>query len=201
MNKHKAKILVLVEGPKTEVVLLNHLLSVYNIDNKHEIVPYKTNIYILYNSMFKDDDPDALDLLQVLKEHEKNEERKKIFEDRYSDILLIFDLDPQDCLYSAEKIRQMLEYFNESSENGKLYINYPMVESFYHMRSIPDPNYDSYTVSMQELRERTYKSRVQRESWSHDYRKFAKNREDCNSVILQNIEKAMNILEERVVNG
>ena len=151
--------------------------------------------------MFRDDDPETLDLLQVLKEHEKDEERKKIFEERYSDILLIFDLDPQDRLYSAEKIQQMLEYFNESSENGKLYINYPMVESFYHMKSIPDPNYNSYTVSMQELRERTYKSRVQKESWRHDYRKFAQSREECNSVIIQNIEKALTITNNPVFDG
>lgn len=191
MNNKKAKILVLVEGAKTEVVLFNHLLNVYNIDSKHEIVSYHTNIYVLYDRMFKDDDPDTLDLLQVLKEHEKDEKNRKILEERYSDILLIFDLDPQDRLYSTEKIQRMLEYFDESSENGKLYINYPMSESFYHMKSIPDPDYNSYTVSMQELKEKTYKSRVQKESWHHDYRKFAQTREECTTVIVQNIKKAL----------
>ena len=38
-------------------------------------------------------------------------------------------------------------YFTESSEMGKLYLNYPMVEAFYHMKSIPDENYTSYLAT------------------------------------------------------
>ena len=46
----------------------------------------------------------------------------------------------------------MAEYFTESSDMGKLYINYPMVEAFYHMKSIPDNDFDTYTSSMEELK-------------------------------------------------
>ena len=198
MNKQKAKILMLVEGEKTDVVLMKHLLAIYGISDRHQIVSYNTNIYVLYNRMFKEDDPNSLDLLQVLKENEKDETKKKIFDERYSDILLIFDLDPQDDLFSAMKIHQMLEFFNESSENGKLYINYPMVESFYHMKRVPDPDYNTYTVSMVELQQKTYKSRVQNENRDHDYRKFARNLAECNTVISQNIEKALLITNNSI---
>ena len=193
MNKSKAKILMLVEGEKTDFVLMQRLLDIYGVNEKHEIVSYNTNIYVLYNHMFAGGDPDSLDLLQVLKEHEKDPLKKKIFEVRYSDILLIFDLDPQDRLYSSQKVQQMLAYFNESSENGKLYINYPMVEAFYHMKSIPDPEYYTYTASLQELKDKLYKARVQKENRNHDYSKFARTREECNVIIRQNIEKAWRI--------
>ena len=102
MNKQKAKILMLVEGAKTDVVLMKHLLEIYGISDSHQIVSYNTNIYVLYNRMFKDDDPETLDLLQVLKENEKDESKRKIFDERYSDILLVFDLDPHDDLFSAD---------------------------------------------------------------------------------------------------
>ena len=73
MDKQKTKILILVEGSKREISLMNHLLSIYGISESHQIVSYNTNIHVLYDSMFKDDDPDTLDLLQVLKEREKDD--------------------------------------------------------------------------------------------------------------------------------
>lgn len=111
---------------------------------------------------FKRVTPASVDLLQNLKEHEPNPHLKELFDRRYSDILLIFDLDPQDPLFSVVKITEMASYFVESSDMGKLYLNYPMVEAYYHMKSIPDPEFDSYTVSLEELTGHTYKGRVNR---------------------------------------
>ena len=190
MDKAKSKILVLVEGPKTDYKLMDKLLSIYGINASHQIVSYNTNIYTLYNAMFRDQDPDSLDLLQVLREREPDEEKKKLFEQSYSDILLIFDLDPQATDYTPEKICEMALYFTESTDMGKLYLNYPMVEAFYHMKDIPDPDYDTYVATMEELQKGQYKERVNRENRNHDQRKFAVNKEECNTVIRQNIEKA-----------
>lgn len=193
MDNRKTQILVLVEGEKTDVNLMLHLLNVYGISQNHEIVSYNTNIYELYNHMFRDEDPNTIDFLQLLKEHENDPTKKLIFDRSYSDILLIFDLDPQDPQFSMTKIEEMAAYFVESSDMGKLYLNYPMVEAFYHMRSIPDKDYESYTTSLQELQDKAYKARVQRENRDHDYRKFAANRDECSIVIRQNIEKACHL--------
>ena len=108
MNKSKAKILMLVEGEKTDFVLMQRLLDIYGVNEKHEIVSYNTNIYVLYNHMFAGGDPDSLDLLQ-------------------------------------------------------------------------------------ELKDKLYKARVQKENRNHDYSKFARTREECNVIIRQNIEKAWRI--------
>lgn len=192
----KSKILMIVEGARTDVRLMQYLLNTYNISDNHEIVSYNTNIYTLYQQMFKDNAPDSIDLLQLLKEREPDLEKKKIFNERYSDILLIFDFDPQDSLYEPEKIIEMSKYFTESSDMGKLYLNYPMVEAYYHMKSIPDLDYNSYKVEFSELKKGTYKQRVNRENRNHDYTKFAINKEECNIVIRQNIEKAYNIINQ-----
>ncbi len=116
--------------------------------------------------------------------------KKQIFDQRYTDILLIFDFDPQDPNFAPEKIIEMSNFFIESSDMGKLYLNYPMVEAFYHMKSIPDDDYNTYNVSMEELQNHLYKARVSRENRNHDYRKFAANKFECNIVIKQNIIKA-----------
>ncbi len=116
--------------------------------------------------------------------------------EKYSDILLIFDLDPQDNGFSSEKIGEMQNYFVESSDKGKLYLNYPMVEAFYHMSDIPDPTYDEKTVSMQELSQHSYKTRVNQENRNHDYSKFALTKEECNIVIQQNLIKGRKLISE-----
>ena len=194
MSNRYTKILLLVEGESKEKALMNHLLNVYGISDSHQIVSYKTSIYDLYNRMFKDDDPEMLDLLQVLKERETDPSVRKIFDEHYSDVILIFDLDPQAPLFTPEKITRMTEYFNESTENGKLYINYPMVEAFYHMKSIPDPDYDSYQVTKEELKEGNFKKRT-KQICRIPYKRFAVTKEECDIVILQNLQKAHNLTQ------
>lgn len=194
---NKKKILLLVEGAKTDVRLMEHLLEIYQIDVKHEIVSYNTNIYTLYKEMFEQNNPEDIDILQILKERENNQEKKKIFDEKYTDILLIFDLDPHDSQFSDIKITRMMNYFVESSDMGKLYINYPMVEAFYHMKEIPDKAFNNYCATMAELQERTYKKRVHEENRNRDYRKFACTRKECNIIIKQNITKAFLILNKK----
>lgn len=66
-----------------------------------------------------------------------------------------------------------------------------MVESFYHLKSLPDANYDERFASMDELRRKAYKQRVQNEKYAKNYQLCASNRKTCNIVIHQNIEKAL----------
>lgn len=187
-------VLILVEGKKPDKTLMRHLLEVYGISASRNIVSYNTNIYTLYHQISSVDDFESFDLLLLLREREKNEENKAILNQRYSDILLVFDLDPQAPDYAPEKIKFLAGLFTESSDMGKLYINYPMVESFYHMKSIPDPEYDSYKATLQELRNGEFKSRVNRENRNHNYQKFAVDKKECDIVIRQNIEKAQSLV-------
>ena len=205
MNTEKSKILVIVEGEKTDVELMAKLFDIYGISHSHRIVPYRTNIYLLYDAMFKDNDPESMDIQQILKEREHREDYLRILNDRYTDILLIFDFDPQDPRYTKDKITAMANFFTESSDMGKLYINYPMVEAFYHMKAIPDLEFYSYTATLDELRRKKYKDRVVRENRNHQYMKtaFAATKTECNTVIKQNMQKARQIIgyEEDIYNG
>lgn len=83
----------------------------------------------------------------------------------------------------------------ESSDTGKLYLNYPMVDAFYHMASIADPEFQSYYASLDELLAGKYKARVGRKNRGLDYRKFAKTRDKCSVVIRLNITKAWMLVQ------
>lgn len=187
----KSKILVIVEGAKTDFNLMTRLLSVYGISETHQIVSYNTNIYTLYNQLPDSyDEYDNIDLLQILKEREKDESKRALLNERYSDILIIFDLDPQAPDFAPDKVIKMTSYFTESTNMGKLYLNYPMVESFYHMSDIPDEKYNEYIVALDDLKNKKYKQIVHNICRNGDYAKFASDKKECSIVIKQNIEKA-----------
>ena len=189
-----AKILICVEGAKTEEKILKHLFKIYDLALDYEIVSYKTNIYVLYQQMFAEKDQDDRDLLQTLKEHERDSDKKSILDAHYSDIILIFDFDPQDGLFSEEKINEMLVFFDESTENGKLYINYPMAEAFYHMPTIPDAGFQNRTVHIQTLIEHRYKALVNTETVRNNYDMFATTKSECDYVIIEHYKKAWKLL-------
>ena len=69
---------------------------------------------------------------------------------------MIFDYDFHDVNRSPEVLNEQLSYllsfFKEETENGKLYINYPMIESIRYTKQLPDRDYNTYTVSREDCR-------------------------------------------------
>ena len=74
-----------------------------------------------------------------------------------SEIFLFFDYDFQNSHLSLEDINQrveeMLTLFADETENGKLYINYPMIESIRYTKELPDNDYVNYVVSREECKD------------------------------------------------
>ncbi|MCD8301384.1 MAG: hypothetical protein LUC44_00015 [Prevotellaceae bacterium] len=71
----------------------------------------------------------------------------------FAEVFLFFDYDFQNKNENLTvdelnlQVKKMLEYFNEETENGKLYINYPMVEAIRYTKELPDTDYYTYEVS------------------------------------------------------
>jgi len=195
----KREILVLVEGQVTDVKLMERLLTAYGIYEEHQIVYYGTDVYSLYDALFRNKEGLAvLDLPLHLRSRESDPDKKEILSKCFSRILLVFDLDPQSTHFLPERAKAMAEYFNDSTDVGLLYLNYPMIEAFFHIKSIPDPDYIEYTASLSELKRKkeTYKDRVSKESCIIDRRGVFQNRNTCNTIIRHNLEKAWQITGE-----
>lgn len=68
----------------------------------------------------------------------------------FSQIFLFFDYDFHNRI-GIEKVNEileeMLEYFDDETENGKLYVNYPMIESLKYTKEMPDEQYYEYLTS------------------------------------------------------
>lgn len=120
-------ILFVLEGQKTEPEIFNNIEK-YFIDKDNKIyVSYKSSIYSLYDKLQKDPDLDVSSLLK-----EDNNSLKNI---KFSQIFLFFDYDGHDRRADDETIKKMLALFCEETENGKLYISYPMIEALKHIKT------------------------------------------------------------------
>jgi len=131
-------ILCVTEGAQTEVKLLESLKSVF-LDRPVEIICFGTSIYQLYRKV-KDEDIEFLITYELLQEISQEQKGKrddvlsKYSQIDISEIYLFFDYDGHDNLASQypDCVKQMLNIFDNETENGKLFISYPMVEAFKH---------------------------------------------------------------------
>lgn len=76
-------------------------------------------------------------------------------DEAFSEIYLVFDYEPHYHKFSKDVISWCLRYFNNETKNGKLYLNYPMIEAFYDIDSWQDNR--SKLISIVGLSGETYK--------------------------------------------
>ena len=145
-------ILFVFEGAKREKTIFNTIKQLYFKEAQTFVYSYCSNIYSLYQDMKSlDVFGDSADIVSLLK---TRDESKKLLQNYnssdFSEIYLFFDYDAiQNKLTDCNTtIKELLKYFSNETEKGKLYINYPMVESIrYYKNALPDPDYYEYTVS------------------------------------------------------
>ena len=125
----------IVEGEAREPLIIDNISTVFFTHANFKIItlPAGQNIYMLWKKL-KEDDFDT-DIIEVLREeHEELEKQLEgINRDDFSEVYLFFDYDGHQNNLSedddSDALEQMLVSFDNETENGKLYISYPMVEA------------------------------------------------------------------------
>lgn len=175
-SRSRGKILFIVEGHHEKECLLWLIFKTFpemNIEvGSDNVWIYGTKIYSLYEDITNEygsdwiDTVDDVDLALVIS---KKKSEAVQYKTDFTDIILIFDYERHDPSFSEHKIMSMQKYFADSTGVGKLYINYPMIESYKHFKSLPDNDflYSKIAVSMQPGRK--YKNFVNAESGVKDY--------------------------------
>ena len=163
-KRNRKKVLLIVEGNHEKNKLLNRILQSFpeiNID-KDNILIYETNIYALlskiveeYGQDWYEQDIDIPYLFSKIKGYPQRESKRN-----YTNVLLIFDYERHDPNFSQLGIERMQEYFSNSEDMGKLYINYPMVESYMDLIGIEDPSYEYRKASSNMSNGNAYKNSV-----------------------------------------
>ena len=134
------------------------------------VCTYNSNIYSLYSKLQDHDTLHGMlevNTVSVFKEillERGDETLKDIREDEVSEIYLFFDYDFQEDARTLEennkRLSELLEYFTDETGTGKLYINYPMVESLRYTKQLPDNEYWKYTVTRKKCQEDNFKHQV-----------------------------------------
>lgn len=144
MRRPKHNVLLIVEGAKDEPRLVDSLFKAFAHDEEWLIHLYGTVIHDLVakiNSDY-DGDYDNIEIRKVLVEmlpDDQQAKRDRLLYTKFTDVILMFDFDPQDDRMDIDGLRKMQSSFNDSSDTDKglLLINYPAIESVKEAAALP----------------------------------------------------------------
>ena len=203
ISKKKEFIAIISEGEKTEKQIINNLENNFkNFSNKIIFLSYKANIYNLFREIKEDEDIDIISLLKEkqikankIRNDVENIDVSNINSNDISQIYLFFDYDGHTENASDEEIAKMLNKFDNETENGKLYISYPMVEALKHLKK-DKLDINNYLV---EAKTRiNYKNFV---SQNTDYENLVNlTKEDWFFIISENLKRCLFLLEIANIN-
>lgn len=164
------KVLFVFEGKETEGKVADNFAKYFSNENLIVQCAYCTNIYNLYKKISKDED---LDIFSLLKEIDCNKKTLLQYKRKdFAEVYLFFDYDGHTTSASDEKMTNILNLFSEETEHGKIYINYPMLESLKHYSEV----IDFKELKVDAKKNIKYKQKVNRECYKEliDFNRYTK---------------------------
>lgn len=166
-------ILFIFEGEEREPHIYETIERLYfPRGNDNIICSFGNNIYNLYSDLLEyGDDGDIVALMKERLAENNDTTLDNIRRTDISEIFLFFDYDFHHSQLTLEEINkrvlEMLQRFDDETNYGKLYINYPMIESIRYTKELPDKYYCQYTVSREDCRD--FKQLAHRFSYYSDF--------------------------------
>ena len=125
-------ILFVFEGERTEEQIVSNMQKFFVNDNTTIKCVYGAEIYQIYKQIVVDEDLDTFNLIK-----DRNAETKAILSsynrNDFAEVYMFFDYDGHSTLADDNKLNELLKFFKEETDKGKLYVSYPMVESLKHI--------------------------------------------------------------------
>lgn len=189
--------LFVFEGERLEKLYFQSLeKAFFNGQQSRILVSFQNDIYELYTKLSADNDLDPFELIKQLNTLAKNRELlANLRRDQIGQIYLFFDMEPHDEQFDPQKLLDMLALFNNETEQGKLFISYPMIEA---IRDIGDhTEYLTRTVRLEDCAGKHYKplSAVRGNSIYGDAKKIDK--PAWQTLITTNLQKANYLISSK----
>lgn len=145
--RRRGRNLLIVEGSHEKEDVFGLISRCFPEMNIHmdNVWIYGTNIYMLYGDIKAEygdrwaESEEDVDLPFVISKKKHPDDLR--YKHDFVNIIMIFDYERHDPNFSEEKILKMQRYFSDAADMGKLYINYPMLESYLYLQSLPDISY------------------------------------------------------------
>ena len=160
-------ILFVFEGKRREPDIFKTLEYLFFPESQTIVCSYGNNIYDLYRQL-KALDGNG-DIISILREKYKDNPDSPFTPETkssdFSEVFLFFDYDFQNRNLTIDQmnrqISEMLELFNDETDNGLLYINYPMTEAIRYTKELPDDHFSDYSVSRTDCHDKGFKNIAQ----------------------------------------
>lgn len=149
--------LFVFEGEHREKLYFESLeKAFFDGEQSRILVSFQNDIYELYKQLSADDDLDPFELIKQLNTLATSREvLTNLRRDQIGQIYLFFDMEPHDEQFDSQKLLDMIALFNNETEQGKIFISYPMIEA---IRDIDDhTEYLTRTVRLNDCKGRSYK--------------------------------------------
>jgi len=161
MSNKTKRVLLIVEGADTEVRLFEKFYTLYGKDNVDIISFGGGEIFVFYDKLKMYLETDSLYDLHIdfplfFKDYTKRE--FSLNNEDFTDRILVFDFEPHSDKFDSDILIEMMEVFSDSTQKGKLFLNYPMVESFKDMENLDDKDFHKSIRTLEESRD--YKKHV-----------------------------------------
>lgn len=152
----ESTILCIFEGESREPRYFSSVKEHYFKNKSILLCSYGNDVYELYKDLSHDPDLDIVEILRDSKNIPKNKEiLNHHSRDDFSQVFLFFDFEYQDDQFDINNLQKMLHTFDEETENGKLFISYPMIEAIRDVPSIE--SYIDHKISLTNFSGKTYK--------------------------------------------
>ncbi|WP_291135176.1 hypothetical protein [Flavobacterium sp. UBA7663] len=126
------KILFVFEGENAEAQIVSSLQKFFLQENTTIKSVYGAEIYQIYKEIKADEDLDTFNLIKD-RNYDKKDTLATYKRDDFAEIYMFFDYDGHSSMADDGRLEELLDFFNEETDKGKLYISYPMVESLKHV--------------------------------------------------------------------
>lgn len=194
-------ILFIFEGASYEPSLYEGIKKLFFPRSNDQIIcSFCSSIYTFYKRL-KDDYDGFEDVVDVLKaELVKTDPGNELLCYKSADIdsiYLFFDYDfyRGDLSVKNGQVQELLEYFNEETENGRLFISYPMVESIQYTKQLPDPDFPKYKVKREDSIGEKFKKEVRKFCYYQGYA-YLKSALNWKYIVCQHVFKANSLVKD-----
>lgn len=179
MKNRKKHIAFVYEGEKTEKVLVDQMRRLFFQDIADVLIfpcPACGNIYMIWNKLQEYEyEIDVIDAIREISPKAKTLLEGYSSRD-FSEVYMFFDFDPHNdnlpqIYRNKDVMEELFRTFDNETENGKLYISYPMIESFREL-NMEQEDYKSLYIPIDELIH--YKQYVSEETELQNFRHLTK---------------------------
>lgn len=131
---NKCNTLFVFEGEATEGNIVSKLEKLFMKESIAIKCVFCGDIYQFYRQLKAEEF--SVDIVTMLRQ--RNDKNRKVLvnfdNDSFAYIYFFFDYDAHATKANDEHIIEMLDFFDNETENGKLFISYPMVEALRHYK-------------------------------------------------------------------